>query len=85
VTFAGAGLRRITLECSGNMHSGGIQIGPADSITAPETRGPRVAVIGDSFTEGTGASAGQAWWGRKMAEMLGWIDLAQSGVGATGT
>jgi lysophospholipase L1-like esterase len=84
VTFGSAGLRRITLECSSNVRFGGIVIGPADSITASETRGPRVAVMGDSFTEGTGASASQAWWGRKMAETLGWYDLAQSGVGATG-
>jgi GDSL-like Lipase/Acylhydrolase family len=84
VTFGSSALRRITLEFSAAAWWGGIQINPTDSLWKAAAKGPRVVVMGDSFTEGTGATIPQQWWSRKMAEALGWYDVAQSGVGSTG-
>jgi hypothetical protein len=67
VTFGSAALRKITLELPNNALWGGIQIGPADSIYAPETKGPKVVVVGDSFTEGSGATIYQQWWAGRWA------------------
>lgn len=82
VTFATTRARRVSFQLRGITFAG-FQIGPQDSATRPTTpRGPRCIVIGDSFTEGSGA-AGRSWV-RVMADKLGWADTWPSGSGGTG-
>jgi hypothetical protein len=61
VTFGSGAIRRISLEFSNAVSFGGIQINPTDSLWKPESRGPRVVVVGDSFTEGSGGTISQGW------------------------
>jgi len=83
VTFAARGQHRIRLDSTGVF--GGVMTGPTDSVWAPEVRGPRVIVMGDSYTAGTGSNGdGVTNWVRKMASALGWPDVWSSGIGGTG-
>jgi hypothetical protein len=84
VTFATRDIRRIDVLMRGLIW-GGVQTGPNDTIRRAETRGPRCIVLGDSFTEGTGATAGaSSAWTRSFQESLGWDDCFASGDGSTG-
>lgn len=83
VTFATRAWRRVTFESSGLVF-GGVRIGPNDTVLPVDVRGPRVIVIGDSFTEGTGSDGSTLSWSRKMGRLLGWRDLWASGSGGTG-
>jgi lysophospholipase L1-like esterase len=84
ITFATAKPRLISFEAA-NLPWGGVVTGPNDSIWKPSTRSPRVIVVGDSFTEGSGADGGAATnWVRAFADVIGWGDCWTSGVGGTG-
>ena len=85
ITFATRAFRRISIEQGSSSKFSGFQIGPSDTIELPAMRGPRCIVVGDSFTEGTGATAGAASdWVRRFGEAMGWDDVWASGVGGTG-
>lgn len=84
LTFASRAVRRITVEAT-IAPWGGVNVGPNDTIWKSETRGPRVIVIGDSITNGTGAAAGGVTaWPRKFSQAMGWQDCWASGIGGTG-
>lgn len=62
----------------------GISTAPDTTIMPPSTRRkPRCSVLGDSHTEGTGATWGFLAWQNYMGVRLGW-DACGYGVGATG-
>jgi lysophospholipase L1-like esterase len=70
---------------SNDLRSAGIVLGAAaDSVIRPGRRGPRVAVVGDSYTEGTGATTRTTAYPWVMARAMGWSDIWQSGSGGTG-
>lgn len=84
ITFATRDIRRIDVLMRGLVW-GGVNTGPNDTIRRAETRGPRCIILGDSFTEGTGATAGaSSAWTRSFQETLGWDDVWASGDGSTG-
>lgn len=58
----------------------GSTIRPVDPATHPR---PRCIVMGDSFTEGVGASFALNAWAGRLAEKFGW-DVWMSGSGGTG-
>jgi lysophospholipase L1-like esterase len=85
LTFAARGPKRITIDCSVSLAFGGVATGPTDSVWAAQATGPRCIVLGDSFTDGTGATASAASnWVRRFAGMMGWDDTWSSGLGGTG-
>lgn len=84
LTFATRGTRLITIE-NDNARFSGVVTGPGDTIHPSYAAKPRVIVVGDSFTEGAGASLSAATsWVRRAAHSLGWADMSASGVGSTG-
>lgn len=83
ITFASRAVRRITVETSGFVF-GGVTTGPNDTVTKYVTPSPRCIVIGDSFTEGTGATGNVSGWVRRFAQATGWTDTWASGLGGTG-
>jgi hypothetical protein len=84
LTFATRAFRRISVEMSANQKFAGFQVGPNDTVEKPAMRGPKCIVVGDSFTEGTGATSSCMGWVRVFGEAMGWDDVWASGVGATG-
>lgn len=79
-----------TIRMIGKMIFGGATIGVTDSIRPSPRRGPKTIVLGDSFTEGTGALSpgnGVAYplgYVQALADVLGWNDISPSGIGGTG-
>jgi hypothetical protein len=74
------------VEVLGVLAFGGVWIETTGTLMAAPKRGPRVIVCGDSITEGAGyhASGGGLSFVQFFSEFLGWDDVWQSGVGATG-
>lgn len=62
---------------------GGVFTERTATVTPAPLRGPRVIVVGDSFTEGAGAS-GVDGYVMAFSDALGWDDVWPSGVGSTG-
>jgi lysophospholipase L1-like esterase len=83
VNFGSAATREVTVEIIGAF--GGIRVGPTYTVTAPTSAVPttRCVMIGDSFTDGTGADAGFTSLPYVMADVLGW-DMWAVGRGGTG-
>jgi lysophospholipase L1-like esterase len=48
------------------------------------TKGPRVLVVGDSLTEGVGATSGARNYVRWLGHLMGWRDVWKAGSGSTG-
>lgn len=85
VDFGSRAVRRVRWECAISGYFAGIVVGPNDSVWKPAMAyGPRVIVLGDSFTEGTGADAALSAWVFHAGQLLGWRDIWPSGVGSTG-
>jgi lysophospholipase L1-like esterase len=90
VDFGSSVARRITLECDLNFLFGGVLIDKTYSLWPSHfPLGPKVIVIGDSYTFGTGSSPSFASWEFESYNMLlrpylGWWDMRPSGVGGTG-
>jgi len=85
VTFGARAMRRITVEASVNFIFGGVNAGPNDTVTAARLDGPKTIVIGDSFTDGAGATLGAvSCWARKFSEAMNWPNLWCHGLGGTG-
>lgn len=83
MTFSGSGTRTVAIEGQGNCGLNGAFIDAAGSIaqTPPVIRG---ILVGDSFVQGTGATALGDGWGPYMADCLGIRDFWASGSGGTG-
>jgi len=85
ITFATRAVRRITVEADSSFAFSGVRTGATDSVVPTQVKGPRVIVIGDSFTDGTGADGlGGTCWVTRFAQAMGWADVWKSGVGGTG-
>lgn len=83
LTFPDARTRRIELVAVGQKFVG-VQHG-AGAISYPYSAPPKGAqwqIVGDSFTEGTGATSRSLV--RVLADDLGWVDVWQCGSGSTG-
>src|SRR5260370_38729020 len=63
---------------------GGVYTAATDTIQPAPVRGPRVIVVGDSFTEGAGGTSQVNGWVQVFADALGWDDVWPSGAGRTG-
>lgn len=83
VTFATRKPRVITVETY-NTPWGGVVTGPNDTVWKPEPSGPRVVVMGDSYTGGTGADSYLTGYVATFRDVMGWRDVVFSGSGGTG-
>lgn len=83
IPFGSRKVRRIDAIIA-NSTFGGINTGPNDTIIPVSARGPRTIIMGDSFTEGTGANVQQLSWTGGFQDYMGWDDIWSSGVGSTG-
>ncbi len=83
VVLASAAPRLIRVETiMATVHS--VWAHPTYSFWKPQDRlGPRIAILGDSFTEGSQSGWHHSWaW--EMCHRLGWRDVYNSGLGGTG-
>jgi len=83
VTFATRGVRHIVIDTDSGFRFGGVTIGPNDSVMPATVRRPKCLLIGDSFTEGTGASSISLGYASQLANRLGW-DIWAQGQGGSG-
>ena len=83
--FGTAKSRRIRFDFTDSVFFGGINREPATTISVTtKSLGMSIAVIGDSFTEGTGASAPFTGFGERLGQYLGSRNVNMSGWGGTG-
>lgn len=82
--FGARKVRRIDFIAGTSFSFGGVFTEANDTITPAPVRGPRVIVVGDSFTEGTGSNSGVNGYVMAFADAMGWDDVWPSGVGSTG-
>lgn len=59
-------------------------VSTSDSVTPPVPAKKRAIIIGDSFTEGTGANGRFNTYANTLCQMSGWDDCWVSGSGGTG-
>jgi lysophospholipase L1-like esterase len=84
VAFASRAVRKIRLELTSNSRFGGLNVGPNDTVWTPFTPAlPTAVMLGDSFTEGTGADSTLDCLALQLGHYLGW-NVHASGLGATG-
>lgn len=80
--FGSSALRRIGWRTANKI--AGVTVGPFDTVYAPSKAGvPRAVILGDSFTEGTGATDTGTGWASLLGSRMGW-DTFVSGSGGTG-
>jgi lysophospholipase L1-like esterase len=85
IDFGSAATRRIRLELTaGTLAFGGVQVKTGQSVSAPPAYPLRLVVLGDSFTEGTGATNAATGFAPMLAHELGVEDYRISGSGGTG-
>lgn len=87
VTFGSAGRHRIELIAASPINAWfmGVYTASSDTIQPANIRGPRVIVVGDSFTEGSLATVGAASnYVQVFSDLMQWDDVWASGVGSTG-
>lgn len=87
VTLGAAGLYTIRLEFDSNVIFFGLRVGSADSVSATNSAGKRVIVVGDSFTEPTIVDTGTkfSWDGwAQLASYVTGYDIWSAGSGGTG-
>jgi lysophospholipase L1-like esterase len=84
VTFSGRAIRRVDLEIDSGLLAG-IFVDATDTVFAPVShKGIRAVIIGDSYTEGTGADSRLTAWGQTFGQLCGWAETVVSGSGGTG-
>jgi len=84
ITFGAAAIRKIRFV-GHNIPWGGIYTGPSDAVWATERIGPKVVVLGDSYTGGSNSAGNTVTsWVAHMAEILGWRDVESAFQGGTG-
>lgn len=76
--FGSVGRRRIDVVGS-NLAFRGVTVGSGDSLDPAPVRGPRVIVLGDSFT-----AAPVTGWTNALADQMGWDDVWSAGLGGNG-
>jgi lysophospholipase L1-like esterase len=92
LTFPEAAARTIRVWCAGGTKIYGVRVPTGQTITKPAFNGQRVAIIGDSYTNGAGSSSSFPNRGAsslecftpRLGRMLGASDLIQAGIGGTG-
>jgi hypothetical protein len=79
-------IRNRTITVLGDDEFPGFETEVAYPISYPSTqpKGPRVLVVGDSFTEGTGATSAGFGFVRWVSWHMGWRDVWRAGSGSTG-
>lgn len=82
LTFGSRALRQIWIEGSTQAMSG-ILVRRGETVQ-PDRTGPRMTVLGDSITNGTGATLNMDSFAVVMADALGISDVRLSGVGGQG-
>lgn len=83
LAFATQQLRRITFE-SDFTYFGGLIVGQADAVgPVRPAYEPRVVVLGDSYTQGSGADAPGTGYAQVLGRQLGW-QIRASGAAGTG-
>ncbi len=82
VTFPDSKLRRIDIGCY-NARIGAIFTDNTDTVS-PTLNPKKALVAGDSFTEGTGATAQGSGYATRLSEISGNFNLVVSGSGGTG-
>ena len=85
VTFTTTRKRLIALEFDGTSEFAGIEYEPSRPLIFPTSvqKGPRVLVVGDSFTEGEGAGTSKTYV-RWLGHLMGWRDVWRAGSGGVG-
>jgi len=83
VTFATAGVHRVGIEREANGAITAIARPATSQLWRPDPAPIRALIVGDSYTQGTGASFEQNGWARQMALRLGWDAIIQA-FGSTG-
>ncbi|MFE5673832.1 SGNH/GDSL hydrolase family protein [Streptomyces erythrochromogenes] len=85
INLGSAAPRRIRLDCT-TMPFGGVYIPPTATLWRVPLQGGRLAVLGDSISDGsaqnTGGGAGT--WVQRAARLLGTTDVWEQGRGGTG-
>jgi lysophospholipase L1-like esterase len=78
--------RRITFEGSGLLTFYGVNTAALDTVRPwADPDSLRVAVTGDSYSEGQGTAVpGNNAWSRTLGRLMGWADTRQVAVGSTG-
>jgi hypothetical protein len=82
VTFGSAGWRRIRIDLA--VPFWGVNTGPTDTVVPTPVPTERLLVIGDSYGNGTGSSAGFNCYAHTMGQMLGYTAIKSLSVGSTG-
>lgn len=88
IAFASKASRKITVEMQGDQGFHAMFVATGDTITIPGAEDWNIAVVGDSFTDGTGTGASNNLKGdgfaAVLADYLGIKQRLMSGVGSTG-
>lgn len=79
-----AGYHSIVFEFYGGANFGGLSLPQGANVRALQDNGPRLVFLGDSFTEGNGASNPSEDYASIVARSLGIEDSWQSAMGGTG-
>lgn len=78
------GMHKIELVYNGGGSFGGLNLPSGSNLAAVADPGPRIVFLGDSFTEGTGASHWSLGYAKLAGRYLGSMDSWASGFGGTG-
>jgi len=87
LTFAAPGtwtIEFIADDVVNSFYFMGMWIATGDTLMPAQIRGPRIIVMGDSFTTATGSGAQALGFVNVFAEYMGWDDVWPSGIGGTG-
>ena len=85
IPFGSLDIRRVDIISNASGVFGGVYTAATETVEPAPIRGSSVVVMGDSFTEGTGATFGSVQsYVQIMADALGWDNVISSGVGSTG-
>lgn len=82
LTWAAAAQRRVRIYVAGADY-GGVAVQPTDSISATGKPNYSILVLGDSYTDGTGATNQLTSYPVTLGRMLD-VELFQCGIGGTG-
>lgn len=85
LAFGSSKTRKIRIEMQKGSGFDGVYVAPAYNVWLPRNENEvRVAVVGDSTGEGTGATLAAGAWPKALGKLLGWTDTRQLCFGGTG-
>jgi len=84
VDLGSAKPRLLEIEIDQNIRFGGLTIEPNYNVWKAAPSSPRVVVIGDSYTEGLGATYNVSGYSRQLGQRLGIADIWAQGEGSLG-